>query len=111
MHTAQVTACQPGICVKNISQLHQHDSKPFVLPMSISSCSWTLLSLREKPSLGLKCQPILKSRKPLRVLSAGGKGMMENNDEVLQLRLCYNLVSCCYRVIMFMASMLIMLFM
>lgn len=96
MNTAQVTACQPGICVKNICQLHRHDSKPCVLPMSINPCSRILISLREKPSFGLKCQHILRPRKPLHICLAGGKGMMGNNDEVLHSLLSYCLVCYCY---------------
>ncbi|KAK7273822.1 hypothetical protein RIF29_14885 [Crotalaria pallida] len=80
MNTAQISACQPGIYVKNIYQLRQHHSKPCVLPMSANPCSGISLSLRGKPSFGIKCRPISKSREPLHICSAGG-GEMENNVE------------------------------
>ncbi|XP_061339743.1 uncharacterized protein LOC133286356 [Gastrolobium bilobum] len=83
MNTVQVTAtCQPGIYVKNVSQLHQLHSKPYVLPMSINTCSRIPMSGRAKPSSGLECRPISKSRKPLHICLAGGKGMMSNDDEI-----------------------------
>ena len=97
MNTAQVTTCLPGIYVKSKSQLHQLHSKPCVLRMSPDPCSSISLSLRATPSFGLKCWSISKSREPLHICFAGGKGMMEKNDEVMHLLLSYNLI--CYYVI------------
>ncbi|TKY69292.1 hypothetical protein E2542_SST05562 [Spatholobus suberectus] len=81
MNTAQVTACRPGICVKNISQFHRLHSKPCVLPKSFDPCLRVSLSLRARQSFGLKCRPISQSLKPLHICLAGGKGMMGNDDE------------------------------
>ncbi len=50
--------------------------------MSTNPCSSISPSSRGKPSFGLKCWPISKSREPLHICLAGGKGMMENNDEI-----------------------------
>ena len=81
MNSAQVTAFQLGICVKN--------SKSCVLQKCIVNSFPRIrnISVRDKPLFGLK------SLKPLR---AGGKGMSENSDEVLTLIFSYNFVSCCY---------------
>lgn len=66
MNSAQVTAFQLGICVKN--------SKSCVLQKSIVNSFPRIrsISIRDKSLFGLK------SLKPLR---AGGKGMSENSDE------------------------------
>ncbi|KAK7279416.1 hypothetical protein RJT34_24468 [Clitoria ternatea] len=45
-----------------------------------ATLSMTSLRLAPKPSSGLLCLPIVKSRKPLHVCLAGGQGMMENNE-------------------------------
>ncbi|WVZ11261.1 hypothetical protein V8G54_015791 [Vigna mungo] len=81
MNIAQVTACQPGISVKNISQLHKLHSKPYGLPKSFGPCSCVLLTLRARQSFGLKCRLISQSRKPLHICLAGEQGMMGNNEE------------------------------
>ncbi|KEH40558.1 hypothetical protein MTR_1g030870 [Medicago truncatula] len=67
MNSAQVTAFQFEICVKN--------SKSCVLQKSIVNSFPQIrsISIRDKLLFGLK------SLKPLR---AGGKGMSENSDEV-----------------------------
>ena len=67
MNSAQVTAFQLGICVKN--------SKSCVLQKCIVNSFPRIrnISVRDKPLFGLK------SLKPLR---AGGKGMSGNSDEV-----------------------------
>ncbi|OIW01992.1 hypothetical protein TanjilG_14023 [Lupinus angustifolius] len=80
MNSAQITAYQPGIYVKNVSQFRQLHSKPCVLSMSTNPCSSISLGKRGKPSFGLKCRPISKSREPLHICLAGGNGM-ETNDE------------------------------
>lgn len=66
MNSAQVTAFQLGICVKN--------SKSCVLQKSIVNSFHPIrkVSIRDKPLFGLK---------PLKPLRAGGKGMSENSDE------------------------------
>ncbi|RDX87363.1 hypothetical protein CR513_31170, partial [Mucuna pruriens] len=81
MNTTQVTAFQPGICVKNASQLHRLHPKLCVLPKSFDPCSHYLPSLRARQSFGLKCRFVSQSRKPLHICLAGGKGMMGNDDE------------------------------
>ncbi|KAK7308723.1 hypothetical protein VNO77_42349 [Canavalia gladiata] len=81
MNTAQVTACQPGISVKNVSKLHMLPSRPCVLRKSIDPCSRLLLTIRAEQSFGLKCRPVLHSQKPLHICLAGGEGMVGNNDE------------------------------
>lgn len=93
MNTIQVTACQPGIYVKNISQFH-HLSKAYVYPTNTSSLSRTLLRLRAHPSSGLHCVPMSKARQPLHVCFAGEEGMMGNNNEVIY-RLSY---TCWYQI-------------
>ncbi|NP_001242257.1 uncharacterized protein LOC100807775 [Glycine max] len=80
MNIAQVTAWQPGICVKNMSQLHRLQSKPCVIPKSFGPLTCVLLSLRARQSFSSKCWPILQSRKPLHICLAGGKGMMGNDE-------------------------------
>ncbi|CAJ1932476.1 unnamed protein product [Sphenostylis stenocarpa] len=80
MNIAQVTACQPGISVKSISQLHKLHSKTCGLRKSFVPCC-VLLTLRARQSFGLKCQPISQSRKPLHICLAGDKGLMGNDDE------------------------------
>ncbi|XP_057740942.1 uncharacterized protein LOC130958070 [Arachis stenosperma] len=81
MSTAQVTACFPGIYVKNASRLHQLHPKPCVLRMSLDPCSSISLSLRPETSFGLKYWSNSKSRQPLHICFAGGEGMMQNTDE------------------------------
>ncbi|KAK7407646.1 hypothetical protein VNO78_09626 [Psophocarpus tetragonolobus] len=81
MNIAQVTACQPGICVKSTSQSHRLHSKQCTLPKSFNPCSRVPLSLRARQSFGLKCRPTSQSRKPLHICFAGGKGIMGNDDE------------------------------
>ncbi|OIW16043.1 hypothetical protein TanjilG_04578 [Lupinus angustifolius] len=74
MNTIRVTPCLPRIYAKNKSQAHLSPSK---------SCVSSRISLSPGANLssGLQCMPILKSRRPLHVCLAGGKGMMENNNE------------------------------
>ncbi|XP_027361143.1 uncharacterized protein LOC113869162 [Abrus precatorius] len=81
MNTAQVTACQTAICVKNIYQVHRLHLKPCVLPKSIDPYTRVVLSLRGEQSFGLKCRPVSQARKPLYICLAGEKEMMGNSDE------------------------------
>ncbi|KAE9588251.1 hypothetical protein Lal_00003140 [Lupinus albus] len=81
MNTIRVTPCLPRVYAKNKSPAHLSPSKSCVSPMDVNPLSWTSLSLGANLSPGLRCMPILKSRLDLHVCLAGGKGMMENNDE------------------------------
>ncbi|KAK7266778.1 hypothetical protein RIF29_19433 [Crotalaria pallida] len=81
MNSIQVNPCKPRFYAKNGSQPHISPSKSCVLAVDASPLSGTSLNLRLNPSFGLLCMPVLKSQRPLHVCSAGGKGMMENNED------------------------------
>lgn len=80
MNTIQVAASHPGICVRKKYQPHHFLSTPHGLSMNANPLSKTFLIPRAKSSSGLQCVPVLKSRKPLHVCLAGGKGMMDNSE-------------------------------
>lgn len=82
MNTTQVATMKPMIYVKNAPQLcPSFHFKPCTLPMGFDPLSVTSKSGRIKPSFVLQCVPILKSRQPLHVCLAGGRGMMDNNED------------------------------
>ncbi|CAL0323931.1 unnamed protein product [Lupinus luteus] len=81
MNTIRVTPCLPRIYAENKYQAHRSLSKTCVSPMDVNPLSRMSLSPGANLSSGLQCMPILKSRRALHVCLAGGKGMMENNDE------------------------------
>ncbi|KAI4323903.1 hypothetical protein L6164_023477 [Bauhinia variegata] len=80
MNTIQLTVCQPGIYVKNASQLCNLPSKQCLAQIKINVPAIKSLSLQERPSFGLQCLPVIKPRQPLPVCLAGGKEMMDNDE-------------------------------
>ncbi|KAL5080462.1 hypothetical protein RYX36_008883 [Vicia faba] len=81
MNTIQVAASNPGFCIRKKYQPHHFLSTPHGLSMNANPLSRTFLIPRAKSSSGLQCLPVLKSRKPLHVCLAGGKGMMDNSED------------------------------
>ncbi|KAK7316198.1 hypothetical protein VNO77_35023 [Canavalia gladiata] len=83
MNSIQVPASQPGICTKNVSKLCRAHSRSckLLIGFKFNPLVVTSLSCGAKPSSGLPCLPVLKSRQPLHVCLAGGQGMMENNGD------------------------------
>ncbi|CAK8533237.1 unnamed protein product [Lathyrus sativus] len=84
MNTMQVAASNPGICARKKYQPHHFLSTPHGLSMNANPLSRTFLIPKAKYSSGLQCVPVLKSRKPLHVCLAGGKGMMDNSEDSQQ---------------------------
>ncbi|KAI4323905.1 hypothetical protein L6164_023478 [Bauhinia variegata] len=80
MNTIQLTVCQPGIYVKNASQLCNLPSKQCLAQIKINVPAIKSLSLQERPSFGLQCLPVIRPRQPLPVCLAGGKEMMDNDE-------------------------------
>ncbi|CAL0299128.1 unnamed protein product [Lupinus luteus] len=80
MNAIRVTPCQSRIYGKNKSQVHRSPSESCVSRSDVNPLSRTSLSLGANSSSGLQCMPVLKSRRPLHVCLAGGKGMMDNNE-------------------------------
>ena len=77
----QVAASNPGIYVRKKYQPHHFLPTPLGLSMNANLPSRTFLIPRAKRSSGLQGVPVLKSRKPLHVCLAGGKGMMDNSED------------------------------
>lgn len=89
MYTIQVAASNPGIYVRKKYHPHHFLATPLRLSMDAKS-SRTFLIPRAKTSSGLQHVSVLKSRKPLHVCLAGGKGMMDNS-EVIHFQLSYTM--------------------
>ncbi|XP_004516677.1 uncharacterized protein [Cicer arietinum] len=81
MNTIQVVASNPRIYERRKYQPRHFLSTPLGLSMNANPLSRTFLIPIAKPSSGLQCVSVLKSRKPLHVCLAGGKGMMDNSED------------------------------
>ncbi|WJX65638.1 hypothetical protein P8452_50275 [Trifolium repens] len=76
MNAIQVAASNPAIFVRKNYQPHHFLSTPLGL-----STNRNFLIPRAKHFSSLQCVPVLKSRKSRHVCLAGGKGMMDNNED------------------------------
>ncbi|XP_004514003.1 uncharacterized protein [Cicer arietinum] len=80
MNTTQVVTSNPGIYVRKYQPRHFLFT-PLGLSMNANPLSRTSMIPSAKPSSVLQCVAVLKSRKPLHVCLAGGKGMMDNSED------------------------------
>ncbi|XP_028755578.1 uncharacterized protein LOC114714951 [Neltuma alba] len=76
----QVATCYLTF-IKKISCLHHLPSNSCMSPLKFDPLSHMSPTLRANTSSRLRWMPIPKSRQSLQICLAGGRGMMENNNE------------------------------